>query len=142
MGFENEEAINNFNKIDFSLYKNFFPNRIALIFSFIFGFIFLGLLFINIILVISKIKGGSCGQDCSLCIGIISAIAYIPSFLGFFIYTLVKYCQAPAPNHESFEIAKKIKADKFIEDFLKEFVKRLGLKQFTFHFNYFPPKII
>ena len=37
----------------------------------------------------------------------------------FFIYSIVIY--ATVYNKESFDLAKSIKADKFIEDFLKEF---------------------
>ena len=46
-------------------------------------------------------------------------LIYSLTFLGFFIYFIIVYTKVF--NNESFKIAKSIKADKFIENFLKEF---------------------
>ena len=60
----------------------------------------------------------NCNND--YCILIYFGVPYIPSFLGLWIYTIVLYSKFYIKN-ESVEIAKRIKADKFIEEFLKEF---------------------
>ena len=70
--------------------------------------------------VINEIKGNSnCCEKCDFIISASSIIIYSLTFLGFFIYFIVIYVKTF--NNESFEIAKSIKDDEFIENFLKEF---------------------
>ena len=112
MGFENLEAAEDFNKIDFDAYKSRYPNYASVISAIIFliaYFIFM------IVVIIIFIKGG----EISPTIIIITIILYIPVFLGFWIYSIVIY--AKDFKNGSFEIAKRIRADKYIEDFLEEF---------------------
>ena len=121
IGFRSIDDIEKFNTIDFNLYKSFFPNFKAVIFSFICGIIFL----VSIIIFIGKIiingmkRISNCFDKCDSIISVSSIIIYSLTFLGFFIYFIVIY--AKTFNNENFEIAKSIKADKFIENFLKEF---------------------
>ena len=120
IGFRSIDDIEKFNTIDFSLYKNIFPNIIVIIFSFICGFIFLIDIFIFIGRVINEIKGNSnCCEKCDCIFSYSSIIIYLGTFLGFFFYFIFIYKNVF--NNESFKIAKSIKADKFIENFLKEF---------------------
>ena len=119
IGFKDKENVKNFDNIDFSLYKNIFPNHSAVTFSYICGIIFIALIIYHLVR-IKKYKNENplCTRKCCL---IIYIIFYSISFLGFFIYTIEIYIQVI--SNESFELAKNIKADKFIEDFLKDFVK-------------------
>ena len=120
IGFKSIDDIEKFNTIDFNLYKSIFPNKSAIIFSFICGIIFLISIIIFIGKVINEIKGNSnCCEKCDCIISVSSIIIYSLTFLGFFIYFLVIY--AKTFNNESFVLAKSIKADIFIENFLKEF---------------------
>lgn len=59
-------------------------------------------------------------EKCETIFNIITIIIFSLTFFGFFIYSLVIYFKV-YNNNESFKIAKSIKADKFIENFLKEF---------------------
>ena len=113
MGFGNLEAANNFKKINFNIYKSRYPNYTALIFSIICGIIILFLIIMNIFIIIR------CDEKCGIVFSVISIILYCLTFFGFFIYSIVIY--AVVFKNEVFEMAKEIKADKFIEDFLKEF---------------------
>ena len=121
IGFECEEDINKFERIDFNLYKERYPNFTFLICSFVCGAFFFVNIIIFIIEIIFNIKGKSISNEKVEKIEIISYLIYCASFLLFFIYSLVIY--ATVYNKESFDLAKSIKADKFIEDFLKEFYK-------------------
>ena len=120
IGFRSIDDIEKFNTIDFSLYKNIFPNKSAITFSFICGIIFLISIFIFIGKIKNEIKGNSdCFEKCDCLFSYSSIIIYALTFLGFFIYFI--YIYTKVFNNESFKIAKSIKADKFIENFLKEF---------------------
>jgi hypothetical protein len=133
LGFENEESINNFNKIDFGLYENIFPNHAAMISSFICGIILLVMIIFNIITLIG-IKCRERQLCCDKCESILicaSFFIYIPTFIGFFIYSLVIY--AKFIKTESIELAKSVRADKFIEDFLEEFVTALDSNYFILY---------
>ena len=121
IGFESEEDINKFERIDFNLYKERYPNFTFLICSFVCGAFFFVNIIIFIIEIIFNIKGKSISNEKVEKIEIISYLIYCASFLLFFIYSLVIY--TTVYNKESFDLAKSIKADKFIEDFLKEFYK-------------------
>jgi len=132
IGFRSLDDIEKFNTIDFSLYKNIFPNSGARIFSIICGIIFL----ISIFIFIGKLKNeittnsrnsNCCGcEKCDCLFSYFSIILYGLTFLGFFIYFIVTYSKVF--NNESFKIAKNIKADKFIENFLKEFYETFEKK--------------
>ena len=125
IGFENEESIKNFKRIVFSLYKTHFPNYTALVFSYISIISFTGLIIINIISIYFSVQNEN--FDCFKTFNIvISIIFFVPTFLGFLIYSSVKYDQIY--NNESIEYAKKVRADKFIEDFLKDFIKHFDDK--------------
>ena len=119
IGFESEEDINKFERIDFNLYKERYPNFSFLVCSFVYGAFFFVCIIIFIIEIILNIRGHSITNERVKKIEIISFLIYCASFLLFFIYSLVIY--ATVYNKESFDLAKSIKADKFIEDFLKEF---------------------
>jgi len=119
IGFESEEDINKFDRIDFSLYKERYPSYSFLICSYICGAFFFISIILFIIEVIYNIRGKSFWTEKLEKVAIISYILYCITFLAFFIYSLVVY--ATVYNKESFDLAKSIKADKFIEDFLKEF---------------------
>ena len=114
MGFENLEAMNNFNKIDFNVYKKKYPNKITLVFSFLIICAFVVFTFALIVYFSKKetIKF-------HLAFVIIFAILYISYFLYLFIYSIIFFIRVF--RNENFKIAKSIKADKYIEDFLREF---------------------
>ena len=114
IGFENLEAAENFKRINFNLYKSRYPNYVSLVFSIICLIIFFVIIIIYIILIV-KDEAHSC-----FCFFMFMFILiYCPTFIGFFIYSLVIYSKFK--KDESIEIAKNIRADKYIEDFLKEF---------------------
>ena len=123
LGFENEESIKNFKRIDFSIYKSFFPNYKAVVFSFISIFLFIGLIIINIFSIFYLIKNKEIENLKKYNI-IFSNIIYCPTFLGFLIYFTVIYTKIY--KSESIEYAKKVRADRFIEDFLNDFIKSFG----------------
>ena len=115
LGFKDEESINTFNKIDFSLYKIMFPNPTIVYLSISYLLVYLVFIIINIIIVV-KIKKDpffSFDGKCERLFIVIKIILYVASFLGFFIYTIYIYCTVA--NNESFERAKSVRADKFIE---------------------------
>jgi hypothetical protein len=114
MGFKNLEAIENFNKIDFSVYKKRFPNYASVALSISILIIFV--IFI-VILTIYFIKNRTIDIDRYFLV--IFVIIYVVSFLYLFIYSIVIF--ARDFRKETFKVAKSIRADKFIEDFLKEF---------------------
>lgn len=113
-----------FYTIDFSLYKSIFHNKTATIFSIICGIIF------NIFIIVYFIKVFFCPEcinDYNCYSNVILIIIYSIIFFGFFIYFIVIYVKV-YNNNESFEIAKSIKAEKFIENFLKEFYETFEKK--------------
>ena len=120
LGFENEESIKNFKRITFSLYKIRFPNYIAIVFSFISIIFFIGLIIINIFSIYFSLNNENFDKLKKYNI-VISIILYCPTFLGYLIYCSVIYKQKY--KNESIEYAKKVRADKFIEDFLKDFIE-------------------
>ena len=95
-----------------------FPNPVAYYFSYVCGAIFLFYIVLLLIVFICE-KGGHCCDE--RCIKIIFYIVFWIIFLGFFIYSVVQYTKIA--NNEAFELAKSVKAEKFIENFLKEFTK-------------------
>ena len=106
------KAAEDFDKIDFDVYKSRYPNFTSVIFAIILLIIFS----ISIVVfTIYFIKGNEINKR-MLCI--IFAY-YVPSFLGLWIYSIVIY--AKDFKDENLEIAKGIRADKYIEDFLNEF---------------------
>ena len=112
LGFENIEAAEDFNKINFSIYKKRYPDFLSVAFAITF-LITYSLLTIYLFYDFFKKK------TISNCFIILISIHYIPVFLGFYIYSIVTYVRDF--KDETFEIAKRIRADKYIEDFLKEF---------------------
>ena len=130
IGFENLETAKNFKTINFELYKSRYPNYSSIIFALICGLIFLFLTVMNIIFIIFTIKdNGSC-EGCRKGFFVISIIAYCLTFLGFFIYSVYTYSKVF--KNEEFEKVKNIKADKFIENFLKEFYEPFENSTFIF----------
>ena len=114
MGFENLEAVDNFNKIDFNVYKKRFPNYASVALSITILILFV--IFI-VIMIIHFVKNRTI--EFAGYFLVIFVILYVASFLYLFIYCVV--IMARDFRNENFKIAKKIRADKFIEDFLKEF---------------------
>ena len=114
IGFENLEAMKNFNKIDFNAYKKRYPNFIFDVISFLIicSFAVFILALIIYFLKIQTIKF-------HLAFVVIFVILYASYFLYLFIYSI--FILQRDFRNENFKIAKKIRADKFIEDFLKEF---------------------
>ena len=112
MGFENKETAEDFHKIDFDVYKRRYPDYTSMVFAIVYLITFFGL---TIYFIYAFIKE----KEINNCILLIICVHYIPVFLGFWIYSIVIY--ARDFKSDTFEIAKKIRADKFIEDFLKEF---------------------
>ena len=125
-GFEDQESIDKFNRIDFSLYKIMFPNPTIVYLSISYVLIYLAFIIINIIIAckINNFSYDSGTEKCDCYFTVISNIIYCISFFAFFIYTI--YIYYIVANNESFEIAKSIKADKFMEDFLKDFATSFG----------------
>ena len=121
MGFKDYQNAKDFELIDFSIYKQRYPNYISMIFAAILLACFT---IITIIFIISLLKGKEMGR----CFFIVSFIFYISSFLGFWIYSIVIYVKYF--KNESIDLAKRIRADKFIEDFLKEFYEYFENKSF------------
>ena len=117
IGFENEEDINQFEGLILVYIR--YPNFTFLICSFVCGALFFVYIIIFIIEIIYNIRNNSISNDKVEKVEIISYLIYCASFLLFFIYSLEIY--AIVYNKESFDLDKSIKADKFIEDFLKEF---------------------
>ena len=114
MGFKNWEAVDNFNKIDFSVYKKRYPNYASVALSI--SILCILVIFI-VILIIYFIKNRSIEIDRFFLITFV--IIYVVSFLYLFIYSVVIF--ARDFRNETFKLAKSIRADKFIEDFLKDF---------------------
>ena len=112
IGFENLEAAKDFEKIDFDVFKSRYPTNSLAILAIIFlitNFVF------TLVVIIFLARDGELNRI----IFWITAINYIPAFLIFWIYSIVLYSMDF--KNESFEIAKRIRADKYIEDFLKDF---------------------
>ena len=114
MGFKNLESVENFKKIDFSVYKKRFPNYASVALSITILCIFV--IFI-VILIIYFIKNRTI--EIGKYFLVIFVIIYVASFLYLFIYSVVIF--ARDFRNETFKVAKSIRADKFIEDFLKDF---------------------
>ena len=114
MGFENLEAVDNFNKIDFNVYKKRFPNYASVALSITILILFV--IFI-VVLIIYFVKTRTI--DIAGYFLVIFVILYVASFLYLFIYSVV--IMARDFRNETFKVAKSIRADKFIEDFLKDF---------------------
>ena len=114
MGFENLEAVENFKNIDFSVYKKRFPNYASVALSITILCVFV--IFI-VVLIIYFIKNRTI--EIAGYFLVIFVILYVASFLYLFIYSVVIF--ARDFRNETFKVAKSIRADKFIEDFLKEF---------------------
>ena len=92
-----------------------FPNPTIVYLSISYLLVYLVFIIINIIIVV-KIKKDpffSFDGKCERLFIVIKIILYVASFLGFFIYTIYIYCTVA--NNESFERAKSVRADKFIE---------------------------
>ena len=78
IGFKSIDDIEKFNTIDFSLYKNIFPNKSPIIFSFICGIIFLISIFIFIGKIRNEIKENSdCCKKCDCLFSYSSIISYL-----------------------------------------------------------------
>ena len=114
MGFDNLEAMNNFNNIDFNAYKKKYPNYITVVISFIIICAFAVFIFALIIYFIKN-------ETIKFHIAFVAifVILYAGYFLYLFIYSIFIFSRDF--RNETFKIAKSIRADKFIEDFLKEF---------------------
>ena len=114
MGFDNLEAMNNFNNIDFNAYKKKYPNYITVVVSFIIICAFAVFIFALIIYFIKN-------ETIKFHIAFVAifVILYAGYFLYLFIYSIFIFSRDF--RNETFKIAKSIRADKFIEDFLKEF---------------------
>ena len=112
LGFENIEDAEDFSKINFSIYKKRYPDFLSMVFAIMFLIIFF---ILTIYLFCSFFKS----REIKTCYIILIIVFYCPSFLGFYIYSIVIYSRDF--KNETFELAKRIRADKFIVDFLKEF---------------------
>ena len=126
LGFENEESIKKFWKIDFSLYKNYFPNYLYVIISFSCGAIFLLFLTINTIIIVCLMKNKEIDEKSLKCYSLLTITIYGPIFLIFFIFCLFNI--SIIKDNTCKEYVKKIRADKFIENFLKDFCKHVDDK--------------
>ena len=111
MGFKDLENAKDFDKIDFSIYKSRYPNYISMLFAIIFLICYTVFLIIYIVY--------TCKEKEMNKLFCISIIYYVPSFLGFWLYSIIIY--AMYFKSGAIEIAKRIRADKYIEDFLEEF---------------------
>ena len=114
MGFENLESMENFNKIDFNTYKNKYPNYITAVISF---FIICTFAVFILALIIYFIKNKTI--EFHIAFFVIFVLLYLGYFFYLFIYSIFIFTRDFRNNNS--KIAKSIKADKFIEDFLKEF---------------------
>lgn len=132
IGFKDIENINKFNNIDFRAYKFLFPNKAAFVFSFLCsGFFLIHLIYIIYKIIIACINNTADFGGVSVYERII-LIFYWIIFIGFFIYLLVQYFKIKNYN-EIFELARSIKADKYIENFLKDFTKPFENKNIIFN---------
>ena len=132
IGFKDIENIKKFNIIDFSAYKFLFPNKVALVFSILCSIFFI----LSLLSIIYKIII-ACRDNIEDFGGVsvdvlILLVFYWIIFIGFFIYSLVQYFKIKNRN-EAFELARSINADKFIENFLKDFAKVFENKNFIFN---------
>lgn len=114
IGFENLESMKNYNEIDFNAYKKRYPNFIIVVISFLIICSF-AVFILALIIYFLKIET----IEFHLAFIVIFVILYASYFLYLFIYSI--FILARDFRNENFKIAKKIRADKFIEDFLKEF---------------------
>jgi len=114
MGFKNLESLNNFNKIDFKVYKKRYPNYSSAALSITILCVFVFFIVVSTICFIKNRSIEFTGYFI-----LIFSLIYVVSFLYLFIYSVV--ILARDFRNETFEVAKSVRADKFIEDFLKEF---------------------
>ena len=136
LGFKSKKEIDNYERIDFSIYNRIFLSEMAAIFSIISISLLLFIYVIKLFIIIKEIKKDpikcNCDKKCKIkwkiIIKLYPFLIYWSSDLGFLIYSINVYLNAF--NNISIEIAKDIKADKYIEDFLKEFAEQFEKKAF------------
>ena len=124
VGFENAEQMDIFNNTDFTIYKNIFPHNIRLFLVMFFEV----LLVIFVIIYIRKLMEDKEKGDNNVCkiyenfIITFGMSIYFCSFLYFYSYFIVS-CYKLNKNNKFSEL-KKIKADKYIEEFISDFISR------------------
>ena len=127
VGFENAEQMDIFKNTDFTIYKSIFPHNISLFLIIVPEFLFI----IVIIIYIRKLVEDEEEKD-NICkklenFIIISGInSYCLILIYFSIYFMVS-CYKLNKNNKFSEL-KKIKADKYIEEFINEFISKYNSK--------------
>ena len=128
IGFENAEVMDKFRNVDFTIYKNIFPDNIKLLLIITLEVF----LFIFIIIYILKLKiydndlEDICKKN-EYYIIICGMSIYIFSFIFFFGF-YVKSAIDIFKNNDFYEL-QNIKCDQIIIDFLNEFIKRYNIKK-------------
>ena len=117
IGFQNNGEFDKFYKINFNLYKKYFPNEVCLLLS-ITGLVLFGIIII-ISLINIKYMYDITYKIFVYCCQFFSSILFVLYIFGFLAYLCVFYMQVY--KDESLKIAKSIKSDEFINTFLREF---------------------
>ena len=129
VGFENAEQMDIFKNADFTIYKSIFPHNIKILLVIVSEV----LLVIFVIIYIRKLVEDEEESDNSICkefeifIIICGLSIYSLIFLYFFIY-FINSLVYKLNNNNKFSELTKIKADKYIEEFIKEFLSKYNKK--------------
>ena len=129
VGFENAEQMDIFKNTDFTIYKSIFPHNIKILLVIVSEV----LLVIFVIIYIRKLVEDEEESDNSICkefeifIIICGLSIYSLIFLYFFIY-FINSLVYKFNNNNKFSELTKIKADKYIEEFIKEFLSKYNKK--------------
>lgn len=149
IGFQNIKHIENFLKINFDLYKKTYPDYACSIIAIFSIFVSFALIIFSIYTIYNICKANDdennqrridirCSQFClrnlNLFQIVFSVIFCFISF-GFFTYFFIIYLKIA--NNKTLKNAKSIKSDKFINDFLEEFISKVnntGFIEYVFIF--------
>ena len=117
IGFKSVKDLNTFMDYDYSFAKNIFPNKAIFIITLVYCIL---LLVISVIIIVFCYKTLS-EKESSICLYISQSILYFLVLLYVLIYSISKYIQIKN-NDKKLDKLKDIKSDKFINNFIDEFV--------------------
>ena len=117
IGFQSVSDLENFLNINFGIYKSSFPNKPCGIFAIICFIIY----FFKIVIYISGIISDQ-RKDFFVIFHIIAGVIYLFIWFGFISY--FGYIYTRISNDQNLVLAKQIKSDAFINNFLEEFISK------------------
>ena len=120
IGFDNVEDLNKFMKFDYDIVKKAFPTFTTAVLALVCAII-ISLLIIALFIFTLKNRENYYFRINKVLL-IIQCVFVYGSAIGFFIYSLVIYKQVN--KNEKLEELKSIKSDKFIENFINEFISK------------------